>query len=260
VATFVRPALLFCLALLSIPALASSGWQQPTPDELKMTADPAAPDAAAVFLYRSETVDDHLHNHTLYVRMKILTEKGRELADVEMPTFDRRSYNITNIEGRTIHSDGTTDGTVRIDNPGLTYGNLCANIYVFAADQQMAECCSCVQSHNNLTTFSVFRNLASPNFTLTGEFTPNGVIKIISSLPVGGVCDASGSYKPTANVRAWATHIQNPVGAAFPITETEFSDSTLGATELANLQAQCSFIHILGSGFGICSCAGGGAS
>jgi hypothetical protein len=86
------------------------------------------------------------------------------------------------------------------------------------------------------------------------------VIKIISSLPVGGVCDASGSYKPTANVRAWATHIQNPVGAAFPITETEFSDSTLGATELANLQAQCSFIHILGSGFGICSCAGGGAA
>jgi hypothetical protein len=107
VAIFVRSAFLFCLVLLSIPALASSGWQQPTPDELKMTADPAAPDAAAVFLYREETVDDQLHNHTLYVRMKILTEKGRELADVEMPTFDRHSYNITNIEGRTIHSDGT---------------------------------------------------------------------------------------------------------------------------------------------------------
>jgi hypothetical protein len=38
------------------------------------------------------------------------------------------------------------------------------------------------------------------------------------------------------------------------VTETEASDSKLGATELANLQAQCSFINILGSGQGICNC------
>jgi len=149
---------------------------------------------------------------------------------------------------------GAPDATVRIDNPGLTYGNLCAMIYVFAADQQLAECCGCLQSHNNLTTYSVNSNLASPARTLTGEFTPSGVIKIVSSAPVGGVCDPTSSYKPKANLRAWATHIQNKVGTAFPITETEFSDSTLGATELANLQAQCSFAQLLGSGFGICSC------
>jgi hypothetical protein len=62
---------------------------------------------------------------------------------------------------------------------------------------------------------------------------------------------------PKANLRVWNTHIQNPVGAAFPITETESSDSTLGATELANLQAQCAFINILGSGQGVCSCGTG---
>src|SRR5271155_1343271 len=73
------------------------------------------------------------------------------------------------------------DATVRIDNPGLTYGNLCAMIYVFAADQQMAECCGCLQSHNNLNTYSVSTNLASPARTLTGEFTPSGVIKIVSA-------------------------------------------------------------------------------
>ena len=33
------------------------------------------------------------------------------------------------------------DETVRIDNPGLTYGNMCANIYVFDNDQQLSECC-----------------------------------------------------------------------------------------------------------------------
>lgn len=157
---------------------------------------------------------------------------------------------------------GAPDATVRIDNPGLTYGNLCAMIYVFAADQQLAECCGCLQSHNNLNTYSVSTNLASPGRTLTGEYTPSGVIKIVSALPSGGICDPTSAYKPTANLRAWATHVQNKVGTAFPITETEFSDSTLGATELANLQAQCSFAQLLGSGYGVCSCAtegGGGA-
>lgn len=150
---------------------------------------------------------------------------------------------------------GAPDATVRIDNPGLTYGNVCAMIYVFAADQQMAECCGCVQSHNDLTTYSVDSNLASFANTLTPDPVPNGVIKIVSSLPnSSGLCDPTSAYKATANLRAWVTHIQNPVGGKYPITETAFSDSTLGATELANLQAQCSFIHILGSGFGLCNC------
>jgi hypothetical protein len=150
---------------------------------------------------------------------------------------------------------GAPDATVRIDNPGLTYGNVCAMIYVFAADQQMAECCGCVQSHNDLTTYSVNSNLASFENTLTPDPVPNGVIKIVSSLPnSSGICDPTSAYKATANLRAWVTHIQNPVGGKYPITETAFSDSTLGATELANLQAQCSFIHILGSGFGLCNC------
>ncbi|MBV8674285.1 MAG: hypothetical protein JOZ33_12690 [Acidobacteriaceae bacterium] len=160
-------------------------------------------------------------------------------------------YKVNYFSNNTV--PGAPDATVRIDNPGLTYGNVCAMIYVFAADQQMAECCGCVQSHNNLTTYSVATNLASPAFTLTGQFTPSGVIKIVSA-PFTGICDPTSSYKPIGNLRAWGTHIQNPVGGKFPITETEFSDSTLGATELANLQAQCSFINILGSGFGICQC------
>jgi hypothetical protein len=59
------------------------------------------------------------------------------------------------------------------------------------------------------------------------------------------------------NLRAWGTHIQNAVAGAYPITETDFSDSPLGATELSNLQAQCAFVNILGSGQGICSCGTG---
>jgi len=147
------------------------------------------------------------------------------------------------------------DATVRIDNPGLTYGNLCAMIYVFDADQQLTECCGCVETHNGLRTISVRNNLTSN--PLTGVRSTNGVIKIVSANVNNAPCDPSTNVTPRANLRSWVTHIQNPVGTAYPITETESSDSTLGATELANLQAQCAFIGILGSGHGLCTCGVG---
>jgi len=150
---------------------------------------------------------------------------------------------------------GAPDATVRIDNPGLTYGNLCAMIYVFAADQQMAECCGCIETHNGLRTLSVGSNLTSN--TLTGVTLQTGVIKIVSAAVNNSPCDPSANVVAKTNLRAWGTHIQNPVGEAYPITETEYTDSPLGATELSNLQAQCAFIHVLGSGFGICSCGTG---
>lgn len=156
------------------------------------------------------------------------------------------------------------DATVRIDNPGYTYGNLCAMVYVFDQDQQMTECCGCVETHNGLRTISVRKNLTSN--PLTGVISRAGVIKIVSAAVNNSPCDPTSNVKPTMNLRAWATHIQNPVKAvvettvstgSYPITETEFSDSTLGATELANLQAQCAFVGILGSGRGLCTCGTG---
>jgi hypothetical protein len=84
-----------------------------------------------------------------------------------------------------------------------------------------------------------------------------GVIKIVAAAVNNNPCDPTSNVSPKPNVRAWVTHIQNAVGSAYPITETESSDSTLGATELANLQAQCAFVNILGSGAGICTCGTG---
>jgi hypothetical protein len=100
--------LLFLLAAagaLANQAWADS-WTQPTPEELKMTAEPAAPGAAAIYLYRDERADDKLHEHTLYVRLKVLTDKGKDYADVEIP-YEGRQFSIRAVEGRTIHSDGT---------------------------------------------------------------------------------------------------------------------------------------------------------
>jgi len=150
---------------------------------------------------------------------------------------------------------GAPDATVRIDNPGVYYGNLCAMIYVFDNDQQLTECCGCVETHNGLRTLSVNKDLTSN--PLTGVKSNNGVIKVVSSTPNSYPCDPTGNVYPTPNLRTWVTHIQNKVGSAFPVTETESSDSLLGDSEFDALEAQCYFLNILGSGHGICTCGTG---
>lgn len=94
------------LAFFASTAFAEN-WIQPTAEELKMTSEPAAPDASAIYLLRDERADDKLHMHSLYVRMKILTEAGKDNADVELGYDEARTFSIRAIEGRTIHSDGT---------------------------------------------------------------------------------------------------------------------------------------------------------
>ena len=85
-----------------------------------MTDDPKAPGAAAVYLNVEETTNDDLHYQSVYVRIKVLQEKGKELATVELPYVksDTRDFNIAGVYGtnatriddlkvRTIHPDGT---------------------------------------------------------------------------------------------------------------------------------------------------------
>lgn len=92
--------------LVAIPAFAGTKWTDPSPEELKMTADPAVPGAAAVYLFLEQTADDREQRHTYYARIKVLTEAGRGYADVVMPYWNKEEK-IKGIEGRTIHSDGT---------------------------------------------------------------------------------------------------------------------------------------------------------
>jgi hypothetical protein len=94
------------VVLMSSSQLMRAQFQEPTKDELQMTADPKAPGAAAVYLYREETTDDNLHFHSIYVREKILTEKGKEVATVHVP-YEHGAFKVTDIRGRTIHADGT---------------------------------------------------------------------------------------------------------------------------------------------------------
>jgi len=100
----VRLALLFLV--IAVPTLVRAQFQPPTDEELKMTVDPKAPGAAAVYLNVEEVTDDQKHNHSFYARIKVLQEKGKELATVEIP-YQHTNFRILNIKGRTIHSDGT---------------------------------------------------------------------------------------------------------------------------------------------------------
>jgi hypothetical protein len=75
-----------------------------------MTSQPEVPGAAAVYLFREETTEDKLHMFSTYVRLKVLTERGKEHANVELAyahSRDGGSTVIDNIQGRTIHPDGT---------------------------------------------------------------------------------------------------------------------------------------------------------
>jgi hypothetical protein len=95
------------LAALALPlAGVAQKFQEPTKEELQMTADPKAPGAAAVFLYREETTNNRSHYISSYARIKVLTERGKEWATVEVPYIAGYSAPPI-IEGRTIHSDGT---------------------------------------------------------------------------------------------------------------------------------------------------------
>ena len=171
------------------------------------------------------------------------------------------------------HVTGAPAGYVRIDNPGTDNGaNLCADIYVFDNSEELIECCGCQLTPDGLRTLNINTDLtANP----ANGFVPStGVLKIVSAVPnpnashpSWGQCDPTGGWSftnqkgniaPTADLRAWADHIQNRgAGGAYPETAEEFADSTLATWELAYLQKACFGIRQLGSGRGVCHCGTG---
>ena len=97
------------LLVLAAP-LARAQWTVPTQEELSMTSQPQVPGAAAVYLYREETTEDKLHMFSVYVRLKVLTDLGKEYSNIELAYSqgsEGSGLSVDNIQGRTIHPDGT---------------------------------------------------------------------------------------------------------------------------------------------------------
>jgi hypothetical protein len=149
----------------------------------------------------------------------------------------------------------TNAGTVNGFEPA---GNICANVYVFAEDQQLIACCACELTPNHLQTLSVQNDLISNTLT---PGVPIGVtIGLVATAGAG--CNPStvsaGSLAP--GLRAWGTTLHAAPGGGFFGSETAFSFADLSATELQKMTQLCGFIQANGSGYGICgSCKVGAA-
>jgi hypothetical protein len=137
---FRQAAMVIAALVLPIAATAQK-FQEPTKEELQMTADPKAPGAAAVYLNFEETTDDVLHMQSVHARIKVLSDSGKDAGILEIaapsgdfsttdvqtkpnmdggdwilsPTSHKSSessdpwagFRIAEIKARVIHSDGT---------------------------------------------------------------------------------------------------------------------------------------------------------
>jgi hypothetical protein len=138
-------------------------------------------------------------------------------------------------------------------DPATNFGQVCANIYVFDANQEMISCCSCPITANGLLELSVNNQLLSN--TLTTQVPRDGVIKIVADRG----CNAFSIGQPVGSgLRAFATHLPfgalGPVGTTNIFTETEFQTAPLQDPEAGFLGNACSFVQYLGSGRGTCFC------
>jgi hypothetical protein len=155
-------------------------------------------------------------------------------------------YNVDYFSNANI--TGNPDATVRIVNPGLSGGNICADIYVFDTNEELSECCSCTTTPDGILALSVNNDLTSN--PLTGPpLLSNGVIKLVSAAPVGGLCPVPTAPAPSPTLRQWTTHIQNNG----TLTENPAQAASLTLVEGKALAGQCSAIVKDGSGHGICA-------
>lgn len=102
-----RALLVAVLCVITYTATAKTeDWLPISSEELQMSAEPLAPAAPAIYLYRQVDRDDANSVEYVYERIKILTEQGREFGDVRLP-YIKSLENIDQIEARVLQPDGT---------------------------------------------------------------------------------------------------------------------------------------------------------
>ena len=96
---------LVLVAVFVAPARAQKeDWQPITQHDLDMKQVPGSPGADAVQLYYADFINDQEQTEFFYVRIKVLNEKGKSHADVELIIPPEGS--ISSLKARTIQPDG----------------------------------------------------------------------------------------------------------------------------------------------------------
>jgi len=149
---------------------------------------------------------------------------------------------------------GAPDATLRLDNDGSAAdANLCADIYVFNSNEEITECCGCLETPDDLLTLDINTNLLSnPD---NGVAVSSGVIRIVAAATTSGGCPMPShiNLAPGAEIQSWATHVQNN-GA---LTESPSQVSNLSSAEQSKLEKLCGAIQA-STGGGLCNCTGAG--
>jgi hypothetical protein len=174
-------------------------------------------------------------------------------------------------------------------------GTLCANVYVFAADEEFVSCCSCPVTPDGLVSLSAQKDLIAntvQNTNLLGGATAI-VVKLLATVPTGisfgsaGTCTGSAFLTPASTavaaqivlsngMVAWGTNLHTNTSSGttpspYGLTETAFVPASIdtsftASSELQRLGQLCSQYTATGvqgigqgSGTGICaSCRLGG--
>ncbi|HET9695318.1 MAG TPA: DUF3857 domain-containing protein [Terriglobales bacterium] len=97
---------LFLMIAAALPAFAGDDWLPIPKEDLAMKDFAPLPGAHAVILYRKVERNDKEGWEKQYFRIKILDEEGKSNANVETDTLPS-SIRFSNLEARTIHSDGS---------------------------------------------------------------------------------------------------------------------------------------------------------
>jgi hypothetical protein len=158
---------------------------------------------------------------------------------------------------------GAADQQIRLVNFGAAgtpltspTGDVCANVYVFDANQEMVACCSCRITPNGVIALSVANGLT--NNPVTSVVPVNGDVKIVSTAANGSTpCDPlSYNGGPLDSTAGFGTHLQVSGGTAAGtfITETQTTNACLSKIEYDFLLQACQFARYLGSSKGVCSC------
>src|SRR5579864_8695804 len=129
---------------------------------------------------------------------------------------------VVNISNTGANGAGVGSGTT-----ATVTGSLCANVYVYAPDEEIVSCCSCPVTPNGLVSLSAQRDLISNPLTRS---TPTSiVIKLVATAPVGGSCSNSAGAIASATtvpgMVAWGTTLHANSSAAagtYGVTETAF--------------------------------------
>jgi hypothetical protein len=220
----------------------SSSFRAPAGSQtaITFTAAKNAPAGTAAVTF---TGTDGSLNHTQTAFLQVL---AGATATVSVAYFDDTAVATT----------PTPDSFVRIVNSGTQstasqLGDLCANIYVFDAHQELAECCSCAVTANGFIQLSLFTDLV--NNSLPGNFAAGlaGSVDVVpSTLSSTTPCDPT-SFTPVPNaLDVWGTR----PAILGKLVETRSPTTVLSGPELTELQSRCGFIVSNSSGAGICSC------